>query len=100
MQNTELILIIIKLILGGIASFLAILLWSRTRDIAWMCMVAGTLASYAGLMYDMISFLGLVEKTIITIGTYPLPIADMLFTVTPSILYITAFMLMISRSKR
>ena len=98
MQQSQIILYIIKLILGGVAAFCAILLWSKTRDIAWMSLVAGTITAYAGLVFDMLDSFGIVTTKGFAIAG--IPIATLLFAIIPSLFYITAFILMIHRSKR
>ena len=67
MQNSEIILYIIKLVLGGITAFLAVSLWSKTKDAAWICLVLGFVISYAGIVYQMILDFGLLsfEKLVI-----------------------------------
>lgn len=98
MQQSEMILYIIKLVLGGFAAFFAILLWSKTRDVAWMSLVAGTITSYAGIVYDMMSSFGLIaSKGMLVFGV---PLASLLFASIPSLFYITAFILMLTRNRR
>lgn len=97
MQQSDLILFIIKLVLGAIAAFLAIMLWSKTRDAAWMSLVAGAVTSYAGIVYEMMIKLGIIVPGGISVAGIPL--ATLLFTVIPSLFFITAFILMIIRSR-
>jgi len=92
-----LVLYIIKLVLGGIAAFLAILLWSKTRDAAWMSLVAGVVTSYAGIVYSMLVDLGIVVRTGMLV--FGIPIATLLFTVIPTLFYILAFILMLLRNR-
>ena len=58
-MNPQLLLFIIKLILGGLVSFLSIMIMSKTREVYWMMLVIGFLTSYAALLYDLIVELGL-----------------------------------------
>lgn len=97
-MNSSLILFIVKLVLGGLAAFLAIMLWSRTRDAAWMSLVAGAVVSYAGVVFDMLISLGIVtaENTLFIFG---LSLPALLFAVIPSVFYILAFILMLIRNK-
>lgn len=98
MQESQIILYIVKLALGGIAAFCAILLWSKTRDIAWMSLVAGTVTSYAGIVFEMLDGFGIItSKGYSILG---IPIATLLFATIPTLFYITAFILMINRSRR
>ena len=57
-MNHEIVLFIIKLILGGIAAFMAIFVMSKTRDASWMFLVAGFLFSYAALVIELMEELG------------------------------------------
>lgn len=97
MVQSELLLFIVKLVLGGITAFLAIMLWSKTRDAAWMSLVAGAVTSYAGIVYDMMVRLGIIIPGGISVAGIPL--ATLLFTVIPSCFFILAFILMLIRSR-
>lgn len=96
-QDAAIILYIVKLVLGGVAAFLAIVLWSKTRDPAWMSLVAGAITGYAGIMFNMMLDLGIV-----TAGTpiiFGIPLSILLFTAVPSLFFILAFILMIVRNR-
>ena len=97
MIQSEVILYIIKLSLAGVAAFLAIALWSKTRDAAWMSLVAGAVIGYAGMVYEMLTKLGIVLESAITIADIPL--STLLFAVVPSLFFILAFILMLNRTK-
>lgn len=94
-MNYEIILFIIKLILGGIAAFLAIFVMSKTRDIAWMFLVAGFLLSYAALVIELMEELGIFDVNAVTIAGFPL--IPLLCAVIPSALFITAFIIKICK---
>ena len=97
MAQGDIILSIIKLVLGGIAAFCAILLWSKTRDAAWMSLAAGVVTSYASFVYDMMTELGVILPNALTVAGIPLP--TFLFAVVPSCFFIVAFILMIRRNR-
>lgn len=97
MEQSQLILYVIKLALGGIVAFLAILLWSRTRDGAWMSLVAGAIVSYAGIVYQLLGDLGIFFKKDLYIGG--LSLTQLIFTVIPPLFYIIAFVLMLIRTR-
>ena len=97
MAQSTLVLYIIKLSLGGIAAFLAILLWSKTRDAAWMSLVAGVVTSYAGIVYNMLVDLGIVLSGGPLV--FGIPLATLLFTCVPTLFYILAFILMLIRNR-
>lgn len=97
MTQGELLLYIIKLVLGGMAAFLAILLWSKTRDAAWMSLVAGAVVSYAGVVYSMLEDMGITfVKDVFVFG---MPLTKLIFAVLPSVFFILAFMLMLLRHR-
>ena len=93
MNQTQIIMWIIKLVLGGIAAFLAILLWSKTRSASWMSLVAGVIVSYAGIIYEMLIALGIFSADIVML--FGLPVVSLCFTVIPYVFLITALILII-----
>ncbi|MBC6721238.1 hypothetical protein [Treponema sp. Marseille-Q4130] len=97
MAQGDIILSIIKLALGGISAFCAIMLWSKTRDAAWMSLAAGVVTSYASFVYDMMTELGVILPNALTVAGIPLP--TFLFAVVPSCFFIVAFILMIRRNR-
>lgn len=94
-MNSEILLFIIKLITGGIVAFLAILLMSKTRDGAWMAMVAGFILQYAALVFDLLLDLGVVTNGSILI--WGIPLFSLLAALLPSLCFILAFILMLCR---
>lgn len=92
-MNPEILLFIIKLILGGIVAFLAIMLMSKTRDAAWMAMVGGFLFSYVLLVYELLLNLGVLTTSHLCL--FGIPISTLILTVLPSICFIIGFILMI-----
>ncbi len=97
MTQPQMILYAVKLILGGIAAFLAVMLWSRTKDPAWLAAVGGTVASYAALVYAMLCELGVIIPWGENITG--VPISTLIFTALPSLLFITAFAIMLFRKR-
>jgi hypothetical protein len=97
MTQPEILIYIIKLILGGIAAFLAILVWSKTRDGAWFFLVSGTILSYCGLVYELLKSFGIITKSLYLV--LDIPIIDLCFIVIPSIFYIIGFIVMLVKSK-
>lgn len=87
-----------KLVLGAIACFLAIVLWSKTRDIAWMLVVISTIASYAQTVYSILDRFGMIPERFFMLGT--VPIASLLLESLPLLLLMTAFSVMIARKSR
>ncbi|MBQ0039098.1 MAG: hypothetical protein KBS64_01555 [Treponema sp.] len=96
MPQTELILYIIKLVLGGIAAFAAILLWSKTGEAAWMCIIAAIVIGYAGTVYSLLVEMGILSVDRLKVGS--LPLTSLIFAVVPPVFYILGFGIMISNA--
>lgn len=92
-MTSQILLFIIKLVLGGIIAFLAILLMSKTRDLSWMLMVAGFLLSFAAMVFQMLIELGVLTNGNILLFGIPLP--TLLCTVIPLALFISSLILML-----
>jgi hypothetical protein len=91
MDHGQIIYIAIRLFLVVLASFLAILLWSKTRDAAWILIIAGTFAGYGETIYSILTMLNLVNPP--KIGTVPIP-AFILYSL-PTMFFIAAFIVII-----
>jgi hypothetical protein len=96
MQQNEIILPVIELILGGVTAFLAIMLWSRTRDGAWMSIVAGMIVSYAGIVYNILCSFGIITNTFRLAGV---PVLQMVFVAVPFVFFIVAFILVLVKNR-
>lgn len=94
-MDPRIILFIVKLIAGGIVAFLAILLMSKKRTVAWTFMVSGFLLTYAALVYELLIELGVLTAT--KYGLWGIPVSTLVCAILPSICFITAFILMIFR---
>lgn len=86
---------IIKLILGGIAAFLAIIVWNKTRDSSWMAIVGGIIISYAQTVYNLLIHLGILSVD--RLAVFGIPLTSLIFTVGPLCLIILGLILMIKK---
>jgi uncharacterized membrane protein len=98
MDMGQIIYIASRLFLGALAAFFAIMLWSKTRDVAWMLMVIGTIAAYIETVYSVLDLFGITGETVISIGSVPL--LSIILPCLPTVFFITAFMVMVSRKYR
>jgi hypothetical protein len=98
MDSGQVIYISSRLILGALASFFAIMVWSKTRDVAWMLMVIGTIAAYVETVYSILLLMGITGNNILTIGSVPL--VSILLPCLPTVFFIAAFMVMVIRKYR
>ena len=95
-MDYEISLFIIKLILGGIVSFLAILLMSK-RDFACMTLVSGILAGYAVIVYRLLIKIGVL--TVSRTQIFGIPLSVFLSILIPSIFFIISFILLILKKR-
>jgi hypothetical protein len=82
---------------GALAAFFAIILWSKTRDTAWMLVVIGTLAAYVETVHTILTMFGITEPRLtlgsVSLTTIILPNLKMGF-------FIAAFVVMVIRKLR
>jgi hypothetical protein len=97
MDSGELLYVTSRLVLGAAASFLAIMVRSKTRDAAWMLMVIGTIALYADIVYSVFDMLG-IRGNLFFIGSVPL--MALILSNLPIIFFIAAFLVMVIRKYR
>jgi hypothetical protein len=71
------------------------MLWSKTRDLAWMLMVGGTIAAYGETLYAILNLFG-IGLALPAIGSVPL--AAILAPNVPTVFFILAFLVMVVRS--
>jgi hypothetical protein len=98
MDVGQIVYIISRLVLGAFASFFAIMLWSKTRDVAWMLMVIGTIAAYIEIVYSILGILGISAGDSLLIGS--VPVASIVLPCLPMIFFIIAFVVMVFRKYR
>jgi len=90
--------IICNLVLGSISAFLAILLWSRTRDAAWICVIISAIISYVGVIYSILNLLGVIRGNILSENAAL--IISILLSCLPTVFIIMAFFIMALRKYR
>jgi hypothetical protein len=97
MSTGDTVLLISRLGTAAVAAFLAILLWSRTRDIAWMLIVIGVIASYADILFGLLAQFGLVDES--RYSLLGIPIGRILLSNLPYLFLCSALLVMISRKR-
>ncbi|MDR3247664.1 MAG: hypothetical protein LBT39_02655 [Treponema sp.] len=95
MDTGEMLFVLSRLILGAAAAFFAIMLWSKTRDPAWMLMVGGTIAAYGETLYAILNHFG-ISAPLPVIGSVPL--AAIVIPNVPTVFFVSAFLVMAVRS--
>jgi hypothetical protein len=97
MSAGDTVLLVSRLATAAIAAILAILQWSRTRDIAWMLIVIGAISSYADILFDLFSRLGLVDES--RYSLLGLPVGRVLLSNLPFLFLCAALLVMIARKR-
>jgi hypothetical protein len=97
MSSGDTVLLVSRLATTAVAAFLAILLWSRTRDPAWMLIVIGVIASYADILFDLLARLGLIEES--RYALFGLPLGRILLANLPYLFLCAALVVMIRRKR-
>ena len=97
MSSDILILLGSRLVVSGVATFFAIILWSMTRDTAWMFVVIGTVVGYGEVVLSTLESLGIVRIDAVQVGGVSL--FRVLFAVLPMLFFIVAFAILIARKR-
>jgi hypothetical protein len=97
MSAGDTVLLVSRLAIAAIAAFLAILLWSRTRDLAWMLIVIGAIASYADILFGLLAQLGLVDESRYSLAG--IPIGRIVLANLPFLFLCAALLVMIRRKR-
>lgn len=86
-----------RLLVTAITTFLAIAVWSRIRDSAWMLLVVGVIAGYADILYNLLVHYGLLAENWPVIGN--IAILPLLFVNLPWLFFAAAFLVMLRRQR-
>lgn len=99
MQFTELG-VLIRLCVGAIGTFCAILLWARTRDVAWVLVVTAVLLSYAAIIFDALNRFGLFAwDDEVLLGLPAGALARLVLETVPTLLCAIAFVVVLARQR-
>jgi hypothetical protein len=92
--------ILIRLAIGAVGTFFAILLWSKSRDSAWVLVVIGTLISYTEIIFSTLVNLRLVQPdAFFLFGLEGFPLVHTVLVNLPMIFFTIAFIIVISRRR-
>jgi hypothetical protein len=98
MDTGQLVFAYSRLILGALAAFFAIMLWSKTRDAAWMLMVIGVVIAYIETVRSVLETSGIAVRYNLFIGSVPL--VTILLPALSAVFFITAFLVMLIKRRR
>ena len=97
MDTGQIVFIVSCLSTGALAAFFAIMLWSKTRDIAWMLIVIGTIVAYVETVYSILDLFGITGEQL-SIGSVSL--AVILLPNLRTAFFTAAFIVMVVRKFR
>ena len=88
-MDEKIFLILFDNLLAGVAAFLAIVVWVKTRDVSWIFIVLSVIGFYVSVIYKTLLFFGIVvSHTIAGVN-----IGEKVFYYMPIILMMTALTL-------
>ena len=67
----EIYILVVDLALSGVATFLAIMLWSLTREPAWMLVVIGIILRFGDLVFQTLDRFGMIAVADLTVLGFP-----------------------------
>ncbi len=91
-MDKEIIIFIIKLISGGLVSFMSIALMSKIREVSWAFIVAGFLLSYTAMVIELLVKLGILTTLPYTL--WSIPLLPLICATLPSLCFLIGFILM------
>ena len=95
MELVDVISPALQLTVGAVATFLAILVWSRTREVAWILVVLAVMVTYVGCVLRTLDQFGLFDTAAYEIDG--LPIFELVLSNLPSALIAAGFAVLLSK---
>jgi len=86
------------LVLGAFATFAAILLWSRTRDMAWTFLIIAAIISYADIVLTTLRSFGILGENLFR--TNGLPMLQLALANLPLLFSGIGFLIAVSRKRQ
>ena len=97
MEFGELVVMLSRFGMGAVGTFFAILLWSQTRDVAWVLVIIGTLIAYAEIVLTTLGRFGILSESYFEM--WGLPLLRVALVNLPMLLYTVAFVTVIARRR-
>ncbi|MEJ2665279.1 MAG: hypothetical protein P8107_14780 [Spirochaetia bacterium] len=90
---------IIRLVMGGVAGFFAIFYLSKTRDLAWVFMIVGTLLLYAYFLFDTLYSLRIVSFDFTIFGVHFVELFSIIMSNLPLVFIALGFITIIIKNR-
>lgn len=97
MFEPEIFLHCVRLALGGLCAFAAILLCAKRRSAAVLCLAAFVLTSYARTVYQILCALGIAAN--IGRSLYGVPLLTLAFETVPPLFLLLALIFFIAKKR-
>jgi hypothetical protein len=98
MTDFSVLYFLVRILLGAVCGFFAILFWPRNRDSAWVFMILGTLVLYFHIVFEMLVKIKLlVPEYFILFGTPLFEGITLFLACTPFVFFTIGFIIMIVR---
>jgi hypothetical protein len=96
-STAGIVLTLSRLGVGALGTFFAILLWSQTRDAAWVLVIIGTLVAYAEIVYTTLEAFGILSAEYFNLSG--IPVLRLVLANLPMLLLTCAFIVVIARRR-
>ena len=97
MTNSEILLLLTRLLAGAFVTLFGIILWSQTRDIAWMLAIAASILWYGEILLSVFDLFGIIRLDTLSIGD--VAIARILLAGLPPLVLGSAFIVLLVRRR-
>ncbi len=85
------------LVFGALATFCAILLWSRTRELSWTFVIVGTIVFYAGIVFTTLVRFGILDDQYFSFRG--VPVVQLALTDLPLVFIAIGFLIALGKKK-
>jgi hypothetical protein len=87
------------LVLGAFATFCAILLWSRTRDMAWTFVIIGAIVAYANIVLTTLRSFGIIGEEVFLVSN-GIPVVSIILADLPLLFSGIGFLVAATRRRQ
>ena len=92
------VIIITRVVTGAIGAFFSILLWSKTREPAWIFIIIGTLCIYVEIVFTTLEAFGIISGDILIL--HGIPVLKLLLYNMPILFITIGFIAVIAGNKK
>ena len=83
------VLLFVKLFLGAVAVFFAVIVWSRTKRLSMIFFIFGIFFMYISILTEALNYFGFIDTNIFNIGK--VPTISVFLEAIPIIFFIVSF---------